>query len=65
MSNKQTELYNENLLEELISQNEDLLQDIHAEKYAKTDDPDEFELWLSNLDLDDVQKIINVYSEKE
>lgn len=60
MSNKQTELYEENLLEMLISQNEDLLQDIHARNYMGTDDdmPDSFEYWLACLDIEDIKRLI-------
>jgi NAD/NADP transhydrogenase alpha subunit len=63
MSNKQTELYNENLLEQLITENEDLLQDIHAENYMGTDDdmPDAFENWITNLTLEEVQAYIKKY----
>ena len=63
MSNKQTELYNENLLEQLITENEDLLQDIHAENYMGTDDdmPDAFENWITNLTLEEVQVYIKKY----
>lgn len=63
MSNKQTELYEEQLLETLISENEDLLQDIHAENYMGTDDdmPDAFENWITNLTLEEVQAYIKKY----
>ena len=65
MSTKQNDIYNENLLEELISQNEEWLSELYAEKYATTDDYDEFENWLSNLDLEDAQRLINIHSPKE
>jgi len=65
MSNKQTELYEEQLLETLISENEDLLQDIHAENYMGTDDdmPDAFENWITNLTLEEVQAYIKKYEQ--
>lgn len=48
------------LIDNLTSQQEDLLKEAHAKEYMGTDDdmPDAFEAWLEDLSLDELKTIL-------
>ncbi len=51
----------ESIIDNLTSEQEEKLKNVHAEDYHGTDDdmPDDYENWLMDLDLDTIKKIIN------
>jgi hypothetical protein len=50
------------IIDNLTSEQEDKLNEAHAEDYHGTDDdmPDAFEGWLEDVSLDELKKILNV-----
>jgi hypothetical protein len=52
----------EEFKEKLIAENEDRLQEIHAENYMGTDDdmPDEFDNWICDLDYGELKELLKI-----
>lgn len=53
---------NDKLMEQIVEDNLELLQDIHAKNYMGTDDdmPESFDNWVSGFSLDELRSLVSI-----